>query len=457
MGKWAPLVAVCVGSFMLLIDVTIVTVALPDVARDLKASFTGLQWVLDAYALALAALVLGAGSLADHLGRKRVYLGGLGIFAIASLGCGLAPGPEVLIIARAVQGVGGAAMLATTMALLSVTYQGRDRGVALSMWGAVIGVAASAGPVLGGVLTEYLDWRAIFLVNLPISVVAIWLTVRAVPESGDPNGRGVDVPGVVTFSVSAAALTYGLILAGEDGWTAGRTLGWLAGGVVAMIVFVLIELRSDHAMLDLKLFASPAFSTIQLAAVFMSFSAFACTPFVSIWLQRELGMQPLNAGLALLPMSVASLVVAGTFGRRVHTVPPRYTIGFGLVMIGIGALLLHTGPSWVAILPGLAVAGVGVGVIGQALPGAMMSSVPHDRAGMASGALNTFRQLGFALGVAVLGTVVRGGTDFSAGLENSYVVAGVSGIVVGVVAFALIRSRKAVEDAKPDEVLRAEV
>jgi MFS family permease len=168
-------------------------------------------------------------------------------------------------------------------------------------------------------------------------------------------------------------------------------------------------------------------------------------------------MQPLNAGLALLPMSAASFVVAGTFGRRVHTIPPRYTIGFGLVVIGIGALLLHTGSSWVAILPGMAVAGVGVGVIGQALPGAMMSAVPHDRAGMASGALNTFRQLGFAFGVAVLGTVVRGGEDFSAGLENSYLVAGISGIVVGVLAFALIRSRKAVDDAKPDEVLRAEV
>ncbi|MEV4317550.1 DHA2 family efflux MFS transporter permease subunit [Actinocrispum sp. NPDC049592] len=455
MGKWAPLVAVCVGAFMLLVDVTIVTVALPDMASDLQASFTGLQWVLDAYALALSALVLGAGSLADHIGRRKVYLGGLLVFAVASLVCGIAPGPEVLIIARVVQGIGGAAMLATTMALINVTYHGKERGIALGIWGATIGVAASAGPVLGGVLTEYLDWRAIFLVNLPISAIAVWLTARAIPESSNPHALGVDVPGVVSFTVGAGAITYGLILAGEDGWTAAGTLAWLIGGAVALIVFVVVELRSDHAMLDLKLFANPAFTVTLLAAVFMSFSAFAYSPFLSIWLQNGLGMKPLAAGLALLPMSVASFLVSSTVGRHLHSIPARFTIGFGLLGIGVGALLLHTGSSWVAVLPGLAVAGLGVGVIGQALPGSMMATVPQNRAGMASGALNTFRQLGFALGVAVLGTVVRGGKEFTSGLEDSFVVAGVSGIVVALLSVLLIRSRRTVAEsgkAVPAEV-----
>jgi EmrB/QacA subfamily drug resistance transporter len=433
MGKWSPLVAVCVGAFMLLVDVTIVTVALPDMARDLQASFTGLQWVLDAYALALAALVLGAGSLADQIGRRRVYLAGLVLFAIASLACGVAPNAGVLIASRALQGIGGAAMLATTMALLNVTYHGKDRAIALGIWGSVIGAAAAAGPVLGGVLTEYLGWRAIFLVNLPISVIAIWMTLRAIQESSNPHARGVDLLGVLSFTVAAGAITYGLILAGEDGWGAAGTLGWLAGGVAAVIVFVLIELRSDHAMLDLRLFRNPAFSITLLSSAAFSFAAFAYSPFASIWLQNELHMQPVGAGLALLPMSVAAFLVSGTIGRYLHSIPSRFTIGLGMVVIGVGALLLHTGSSWVAILPGLAVAGIGVGVVGQALPGAMMATVPHNRAGMASGALNTFRQLGFALGVAVLGTVLRKGGSFTEGLDESYVVAGIVGVAVGVV------------------------
>jgi EmrB/QacA subfamily drug resistance transporter len=456
MGKWSPLVAVCLGAFMLLVDVTIVTVALPDMAGDLQASFTGLQWVLDAYALALAALVLGAGSLADQIGRRRVYVAGLVIFALASLGCGLAPGAEMLIVARAVQGVGGAAMLATTMALLNVTYHGKDRAVALGIWGAVAGVAAAAGPVLGGLFTEFLDWRVIFLINLPITVVTCWLTLRVIPESSNPHARGVDIPGVVAFSAAAGAVTYGLIKAGDDGWSEAGTVAWLGAGVLAAVVFVLIERRSEHAMLDLTLFGNPAFAVILLSAVAMNFAAFAYTPFASIWLQSTLGMKPMSAGLALLPMSIAAFLVSGTIGRHLHSVASRLTIGIGLILIGVGALLLHTGSSWVAILPGLAVAGVGVGVTGQALPGAMMATVPHSRAGMASGALNTFRQIGFALGIAVLGTVVRGHQDFSAGLDVSYVVAGAVGITVGVLALLLVRSRDSVDDAEGKEVLRTQ-
>lgn len=456
MGKWSPLVAVCLGGFILLVDVTIVTIALPDMARTLSASLNGLQWVIDAYALALAALVLASGSLADQIGRKRTYLGSLVIFGVASLACGLAPTIEVLVLARAVQGIGGAAMLATTLAIVNVTYHGRDRGVALGIWGVVAGAAAAVGPVAGGLLTEFLGWRWIFLINIPIAIVAIWLTVKVVTESNNPHAKGVDVPGVVTFTAGTAAVTFGLMEAGQHEWGSGRVLGWLAAGVAVLVVFVVLQARSDKAMLDLKLFRQLSFSVILLAAMAFSFAAFAYTPFMSVWLQQRLELQPLSAGLVMLPMSAAALVIAGIFGRHMHLVPFRYTLSIGLGVIGIGALLLTTGDSWIVTLPGLAVAGVGVAVTGQALPGAIMATVPHHRAGMASGALNTFRQLGMAVGVAVLGTVVAHAPTFERGLETAYVVSGVVGIVVGVVALAFVTSRNTVHNPQVEQVLRTE-
>ncbi|CAM3988831.1 MFS transporter [Kibdelosporangium persicum] len=456
MGKWSPLVAVCLGGFILLVDVTIVTIALPDMARTLDASLNGLQWVIDAYALALAALVLASGSLADQIGRKRTYLGSLVVFGLASLACGLAPTTGILVVSRAVQGIGGAAMLATTLAIVNVTYHGRDRGIALGVWGAVAGAASATGPVVGGLLTEFLGWRWIFLINIPVAVVAIWLTAKVVSESRNPHARGVDVPGVVTFTAGTAAITFGLMEAGQHAWASARVLGWIGAGVVILIGFAVLQARSSNAMLDLGLFRQWSFPVVLLAAMAFSFAAFAYMPFLSVWLQQRLGMQALAAGLVLLPMSLAAFVVAGTVGRHLHSVPFRYTLGVGLGLIGLGALLLTTGDSWAVTLPGMLVTGLGVGVTGQALPGAIMATVPHHRAGMASGALNTFRQLGFALGVAVLGTVVSHAPTFDQGLDSSYVVAGIVGLVVAVLAVALVRSRNAVHDPEVEQVLRAE-
>ena len=225
MKKWWPLVAVCAGTFMLLVDVTIVTVALPDMARELHTTFQDLQWVIDLYALVLAALVLTVGSVADRLGRRRVYLIGLVVFALSSLACGLAPDVGVLIAARGVQGLGAAAMFATTMALISSSYSGRERGVAFGVWGAVNGAAAAAGPIVGGLLATHFGWRWIFLVNLPVSVVAVGMTLLVVRESRDPHPSRVDVPGMVSFTVAAAALTYALI---RGAWGSGLTVAMLA-------------------------------------------------------------------------------------------------------------------------------------------------------------------------------------------------------------------------------------
>ncbi|MFF1340176.1 MFS transporter [Streptomyces sp. NPDC058290] len=413
MRKWLPLTAVCLGAFMLLVDVTIVMVALPDMAADMDTSFSALQWVMDVYALALAALLLGAGSLADRIGRRRVYLGGLGLFAAASLACGLAGGPAALIAFRAVQGIGGAAMFATTMALLGSAYQGRDRGIAFGVWGAVNGAAAAAGPIIGGLLTEHFGWRWIFFVNLPVCALAVYVTLRSVAESRDPRAKGLDLPGMAAFTTGAAAVTYALIRVGEDGWTGAATLGLFGLGAAASAAFVLIELRSSRPMLDLSLFRSRTFVGVMAGALLLSGAAFSYLMYVSLWLQSAEGMGPVSAGLVLVPLSLAAFAVSAVAGRMLHGAPARLTIGGGLLLIGAGALLqawmTDAGDGWSALVPGLVVTGLGVGMATPALAAAALGAVAPARAGMAGGALNTARQLGMALGIAVLGAVFQAG------------------------------------------------
>ncbi|MER5930007.1 MFS transporter [Streptomyces sp. NPDC002054] len=485
MRKWLPLTAVCLGAFMLLVDVTIVTVALPEMADGLNGSFAGLQWVMDIYALALAALLLGAGALADRAGRRRVYLGGLGLFAAASLACGLATGAGALIAFRAVQGAGGAAMFATTMALLSSSYQGRDRGVAFGVWGAVNGAAAAAGPIIGGVLTEHLGWRWIFFINLPVCALAVYVTRRAVAESRDPHGRakGLDLPGTAAFTLGAAALTYALIRAGEHGWTEPASLGLLGLAVLALAAFVAAELRGAHPMLDLSLFRDRTFTGILLGALLLSGAAFSSLLQVSLWLQSAEGMDPVAAGLVLVPLSLAAFAVSAFGGRWLHGLPPRLSVGGGLLLTGAGALLqalmLDAGDGWPVLLPGLVVAGLGAGLAAPALAATAMAVVPPARAGMAGGALNTARQLGNALGIAVLGAafqagLVRGLTGagaadahgtaqalaagrpvegagaaglaplvdpaFAAGLRATFVVSGVLGLLGALAVLVLVRT-----------------
>ncbi|MFB7664137.1 MFS transporter [Kitasatospora sp. NPDC056138] len=412
MRKWLPLTAVCLGAFMLLVDVTIVTVALPDMATGLHTGFADLQWVMDIYALALAALLLGAGSLADLVGRRAVYLGGLVLFALASLACGLSGSSGELIAFRGLQGVGGAAMFATTMALLSSAYQGRDRGIAFGVWGAVNGAAAAAGPILGGLLTEHLDWRWIFYVNLPVSALAVFVTLRAVKESRNPHATGVDLPGLATFTLATGTLTFALIRGGDYGWTSTTTLGLLALSALSLLAFVLVESRSRHPMLDLGLFRNRTFLGIMIGGLLLSGAAFSYLVYASLWLQSVRGMSPVTAGLALVPMSAVAFVAAALAGRLLHGAPPRLTVGGGLLLIGLGALLEATvgaGSDWTALAPGLALTGAGVGLATPALAATAMAAVPPTRAGMAGGALNTSRQLGNALGIAVLGAVFKAG------------------------------------------------
>ncbi len=450
-GKWWPLAAVCLGNFMLLIDVTIVVTALPDIAHELDAGLTAQQWVLDAYALALAALLLALGAAGDRYGRRRVYLIGLTGFAVSSLACGLAPGPELLIAARVVQGVAGAAMFASNAPLLAATYTGRDRGVAFGVWGAVNGAASALGVLLGGVLTQYLDWRTIFLVNLPISAVALWLTWRTVGESRNPAGGRIDWWGTTAFTGSAALLVYGLIRGGEHGWSEPLTLGALVCAAVALAVFVAIERavvrRRALPVLDLGLLRRPSFAALMTAAALLTGAAFAHYTYTMLWLQYALGLSPVRAGLAVLPMAVTVFVVAGVGGRLLDRLPPRLPISVGVLLIGVGLLLqtaISPGSAWTVLLPGLTVTGLGVGIAVPVLVSAALAAAPQERSGMASGALNTFRQLGFALGVAVLGTLFTAGgpprtlADFADALDRIYLTAGLAAVFAALLVALLV-------------------
>ncbi|KOU77931.1 multidrug MFS transporter [Streptomyces sp. MMG1533] len=477
MRAWGPLTAVCLGTFMLLLDVTIAVVALPDMARALDASLSDLQWVMDGYALALAALLLGVGAAADVLGRRRVHVMGVVLFAGASLLCGLATGPEMLVAARGRQGVGAAAMFATTLPLLGSVYQGRQRSTALGVWGAVSGAAAAVGPLAGGLLTDGPGWRWIFFVNLPVSVAAVWLTLRVVPESRGRQGRRVDWAGTVTFAAFAGAVTYGAVRAGSHGWAAGGTLAWFAVAVVALAGFLVVERRGTDPLLDLRLFTKPAFSGVMAGALAFNGAAFGVLAYTSIWLQTMLGMSAVRGGLVFLWMSLASFVVAAVGGRLLHGVPVRFTIGGGLLLIGAGQFCmagLDADSGATALIPGLMLVGAGTGLVSPGIAGAALAAVPAERAGMAGGAVNTFRQLGYAIGIALCGTVLTsrmqdslphdaahalagGGAEalggafsehtlraaFAAGLDRAALVAGVVAVLAGVLVLALVRTPRA--------------
>jgi EmrB/QacA subfamily drug resistance transporter len=409
MRKWLPLIAVCLGTFMLLVDVTIVNVALPDMAVDLSTSFSSLQWVIDIYALALAALLMGLGSVADLRGRRRMYLAGLAVFALASLASGLAENSAMLIAARGVQGAGGAAMFATTIALLNSSYQGRDRGTAFGIWGAVAGGAAAAGPILGGLLTEGLSWRWIFFVNLPVSVTAIVISRRAFGADSPPRAARLDVAGLVSFTAAATAATYGLIRASADGWATAWTIGLLALGVLAFVAFAVIEHRSTHPLLDLSLFRHRTFTGVMVASLLLNAAAFAYLAYSSLWLQTVLQLSPVRAGLVgAAPMSLAAFTVSAVIGRFLHASNVRWIIGGGMLLVGLGALAqarLGAQSGWPALTPGLIIAGVGVGLATPTLVSSAMSAVPPRSGGMAAGAVSTARQLGYAFGIALLGSV----------------------------------------------------
>jgi EmrB/QacA subfamily drug resistance transporter len=458
--KWWVLLAVCVAIFMLLLDITIVNVALPAIQRSLDASFSDLQWVIDAYALALATCVLTAGALADLFGRKKLFIAGVVAFTAASAACGAANDPLFLIISRGVQGIGGAIMFATSLALISQEFHGRERGTAFGLSGATIGAAVAIGPLAGGILTSALSWRWIFFVNIPIGVGAVIFSLAQLRESSDPEHSRLDPIGLVTFTAGLFCLVLALIEGNNHGWSSGLILGLLAAAALALALFAVSQELQETSMVDLALFRKPAFVGAQITAFAISSSMFAMFLYLTLYLQNVLRLSPFQTGLRFLPLSVVSFFAAPLAGRLSARVPVRTLLFAGLALNAVSMWLmsgLSASSTWTALLAGFIVGGIGIGFTNAPLASTAVSTVRVERAGMASGINNTFRQVGIATGIAALGAIFQsrvgnaasGGTHahlteaaksaFVSGLNEILVVGAIVAACGAVLALVLVR------------------
>jgi EmrB/QacA subfamily drug resistance transporter len=452
--KWWTLIAVCTGMFMLLLDITVVNVALPDIQKSLHSSFADLEWVVNAYALSLAALLLTFGSIADLLGRRRMFVIGLVVFTIASLLCGLSTSALMLNLMRAVQGVGGAIMFATSLALVAAAFHGRERGTAFGVYGAVIGAAVAVGPLVGGALTSAVGWEWIFFVNVPIGIAAVVVARTQIAESKDPEARGVDWLGLVTFSGGLFLFVLSLIEGNDRGWGSTEIVAGFAGAVVLLIAFVVVELKQERPMFDFGLLRIPSFLGASLVAFCLSSSMFSMFLYLTLYIQQLLGYGPLQAGLRFLPLTLLAFIFAPISGRLTVRVPVRAILGVGMLFVGVGLLLmtgLNASSSWTHLLPGFIVAGIGIGLTNPAIASTAVSVVPAARAGMASGINNTCRQVGISTGIAGLGAIYTHqlvsnaheghAAAFTGAMDTILLVAGITALIGAVAGVALVRAR----------------
>jgi EmrB/QacA subfamily drug resistance transporter len=456
------LLAVCLGTFMMIVDITIVVVALPSIRSSLHTSFSEVQWTIDAYSLTLASLLLPFGSLGDILGRRRVFAGGLTMFTVGSLLCALSSSGTELVVFRVFQGIGGAAIFATSLALIAQTFHGRDRGAALGIWGIVVGAAGGAGPLLGGLLTSDLSWRWIFYVNLPIGAFAVAVTMLRVQEFKPPFARRIDVPGFLVFTAGLFCLVYGLIESGSRGWGDSLVIGALAVAVVLLAVFPILESRREQPMFDLELFRKPTFVGGLITAFGINSTIYAMFLYLVLYLQNAEHLSPLDAGLRLAIITGASMLAGFPAGRLSSHMPIRWLIGPGLLLVGVGLLLmrgLSADSSWIHLLPGFIVAGVGTGLINPPLASTAVGVVANQDAGMASGMNSTFRQVGIATAVAALGSIfaskLAGATahtltaHYASALNDLLLIAAVAALVAATLATVLIRQKDFVAHGTP--------
>ncbi len=468
--RWT-LVVVCAATAMLMLDIAVVNTALSRIAEDLDTGLSGLQWVVDAYTLALASVVLTAGALADRLGRRRLFTYGLAIFTVASLACGLAQDIVMLNGARAVQGVGAAIMFAVSLALLAHAFpKPRERAGALAAYGAAIGASFAVGPLVGGLLTSGLDWQWIFLVNLPIGLFCLWITRTYVEESRDPHWRGIDWPGQITLTAGLFLLVLALLRGNEDGWGSTLIVAELAAAALALVAFVLVELRVREPMLPMRLFRDSTFTGAQIAAFAISASFFAIFLYATLYLQQILGLSAIQAGLVYLPGTILMLIVSAATAQMGARVPARTMVGGGLALVAAGMALFTLADetsSWWMVMPGLLVACLGTGLFNPALSAVALGSVPVEQSGLAAGVNDTARQAGIAVGVAALGALIpaeaalNGGSEASyvAGLHDAFLVGAVLAAAGAVAAVLLIAKRfgtaAQVEDLPADVVPEA--
>ena len=447
--KWWTLAAVSFGLFMIMLDNTVVNVALPSIQEDLGATLSQLQWIVTGYALTFAALMLIGGKLADAYGRRLIFVIGIVIFTLASLWCGLSDTSEMLIVARIVQGAGAALMNPATLSIISATFPPKQRGAAIGIWAGVSALALAIGPLVGGLLTEHLSWHWIFFVNVPVGVVAIVASFLLITESKDETHESLDLPGLGTSALGLFALTYGLIEANAYGWTSARIVGSFAVAVISLVSFVIIERRRRYPMLDLTLFRSGTYTGANVSMLLVALSMFGVFFFVSLYMQNVLGYSAVQAGAAFLPMTVLIILIAPIAGKASDRFGSRWLMTIGMVLLGVQLLYfsqLSTTSDFWNLLPGFILGGFGMAMAMTPTAAAATRAVPVHKSGVGSAVLNAMRQVGGSVGIALMGAIVadqasgRPGVEgFMAGFERALIVAAVIAFVGSIVAFALVR------------------
>ena len=449
--KWWTLGAVSFGLFMIMLDNTIVNVALPSIQSSLHLKVSELEWVVAGYALTFGALMLTGGKLADLFGRRLIFVVGLVVFTASSLACGLAGGPSVLIAARVVQGIGAAMMNPATLSIITVTFPPRERGTAIGIWAGVSALALAIGPLVGGLITEDINWNWIFFINVPVGVIAILAAFAFIPESRDTSLRQrPDVPGLFTSTVALFALSYALIEANNYGWSSGRIVAGFVVAAAAMAAFLLLEARQRLPMLDLALFRNRGFSGANTVMLLVGLAMFGIFFYISLYLQQVLGYSPTQAGASFLPWTGLIILLAPRAGKLSDKIGPRALVTAGLIVLGCSLVWfaqLGVHESFWALLPGMLLGGVGMGLAMAPTTAAAMASVQPEKAGVGSAVLNSMRQVGGSLGIALMGAIIASGVSnglksgepkpvaFVHGLHHSlYTAAGI--VAVGVVIAA---------------------
>jgi EmrB/QacA subfamily drug resistance transporter len=460
--KWWTLAAVAFGLFMIMLDNTVVNVALPSIEKDLHISISQLEWIVTAYALVFAALLITGGKLADLFGRRKIFIVGLAIFSLSSLACGFAPSAGFLIGARAVQGIGAALMNPATLSIITATFPPRQRGQAIGIWAGVSALALAIGPLAGGLIVDNIGWNWIFFVNVPVGAVGIVVSYFFIRESRDrSHEQSVDFPGLLTSGGALFALSYALIEGNQRGWASAEILGLLAAAAVLLVAFIMLESRQRLPMLDLSLFRIGSFVGANLVAMLVSLGMFGVFFFVSLYVQNILGYSPTRAGAIFLPMTILIILIAPVAGKASDKIGGRWLMGGGMTILSVSLLLyqrvgLHS--TFWTLFPAMILGGIGMALTMSPMTSVAMASVPVDKAGVGSGVLNSFRQVGGAIGIALMGAILaaylhaRPGTELAKqqyvdGLHSALLVSACITFAAAIVAVALVRTSPATEHA----------